>query len=359
MLLKMNEMYDGVHEVRILTADVRDAKIPVYKISFRIPRMLRFFDFFFRGIAFYKGIRKVRKSYDFDLILFGNAMSGLVTKWLNPGVPVGGMINDDHTLIITLSNFLRYEGGKSLLLLKFVEGICARYLDFIITCSDYLRSAVLKRYKCQPQRIQRLYQGIDVMKIPFQERVMNAGQPIKILFVKYRYLLGGLQDLAKALASMRNYSFQVTIMGPDPENKVAIDRFFAGQSHIQVHFLGPQPQSVVHRQMAVHQILCIPSRLEAQGLANIEGMAHGLLVVSSNAGGIPEVLDQGKNGWMSQSGDSVSLVKKLEQCILADNKEKSAIAERARKFTEEHFHYPVMLENLVSILQSVPDKKKN
>jgi glycosyltransferase involved in cell wall biosynthesis len=42
----------------------------------------------------------------------------------------------------------------------------------------------------------------------------------------------------------------------------------------------------------------MPSRSEAWGLTVLQAMAHGLAVVASNVGGLPEVIEHGKSGWL-------------------------------------------------------------
>ena len=130
-----------------------------------------------------------------------------------------------------------------------------------------------------------------------------------------------------------------------------IKKLFANNENTKIIFLGPQPQKAIYYILRNCHVLCVPSILEAQGLANIEGMAHGAFVVTSSAGGIPEVLDFGKNGWLCTPGDAVSLAEKLESCIMESNTEKERIVNRARKFAEEKFDHMVVMKNLISILE--------
>lgn len=351
MLLRINELYQGQHEVRILTADVKEEKMPVYKMTFWMPRLLRFFEFIFRGYAFYKGIQRVQQSFDFDIVFFGNAMYGLITKLFLSRKPVGGMINDDHTIIINLRNFIFYAGGKSLIFLKHVEKLNARKLDFIITCSDYLKNFVCRAYEVPEQNVCKLYQAVDVKNIRFRLREMDSENTIKILFVKHRFDIGRIEDLAKAVALNSKFHFYISIAGPYKKDERKVNALFKLIKNAEIDFLGPLSQKEVHIKMDTHHILCIPSVLEAQGLTNIEGMAHGIYVVSSNAGGIPEVLDDGNNGWMCEPLNPASLAGALEDCITANSETKNAIAKRARKFAEENFDFPVCIKNLLKILE--------
>ncbi len=49
---------------------------------------------------------------------------------------------------------------------------------------------------------------------------------------------------------------------------------------------------------AALDLYIMPSRSEAWGLTALGAMANGLPVVASNIGGLPEVVEHGKSGWL-------------------------------------------------------------
>jgi glycosyltransferase involved in cell wall biosynthesis len=67
-------------------------------------------------------------------------------------------------------------------------------------------------------------------------------------------------------------------------------------------------------------IFCLPSvnLTEAFGIVNLEAMACGLPIVASNLGGIPDLVKEGENGLLFDSGNVKELSNKLE--YLLDNK---------------------------------------
>lgn len=68
-----------------------------------------------------------------------------------------------------------------------------------------------------------------------------------------------------------------------------------------VRFLGKQ--DAIGELLSISDIFLIPSESESFGLAALEAMACEVPVISSNAGGIPEVNIQGVTGFMSKVGD--------------------------------------------------------
>ena len=100
-----------------------------------------------------------------------------------------------------------------------------------------------------------------------------------------------------------------------------------------------------------HDIFCVPSYTEAFGVANIEALAHGISVVSSRVGGIPELVGNSNNGWLIESGNVESLAAALVECI--ENPQlRLKKAENGRKFIQK-FSKDEMLRNFVQMLESV------
>jgi N-acetyl-alpha-D-glucosaminyl L-malate synthase BshA len=75
-----------------------------------------------------------------------------------------------------------------------------------------------------------------------------------------------------------------------------------------VHFLGKL--DAVEEVLSVADVFMMPSEAESFGLAALEAMACEVPVISSNAGGLPELNLQGKTGFLSNVGDIKDMVEK-------------------------------------------------
>lgn len=76
-----------------------------------------------------------------------------------------------------------------------------------------------------------------------------------------------------------------------------------------VRFLGEVADPVAT--LAGWDLLVLPSRREGFGLVLVEAMAAGRPVLASDAGGIPEVVEDGVNGWLVPAGDAGALADAL------------------------------------------------
>jgi glycosyltransferase involved in cell wall biosynthesis len=68
-----------------------------------------------------------------------------------------------------------------------------------------------------------------------------------------------------------------------------------------VRFVGKQEQ--IEEILAISDLFILPSDYESFGLAALEAMAAGVPVISTNAGGLPEININGKTGFLSDVGN--------------------------------------------------------
>ena len=60
-------------------------------------------------------------------------------------------------------------------------------------------------------------------------------------------------------------------------------------------------------------VFIMPSRSEAWGMAALEAMAHGVPVIASDAGGLPEIVQPGHGGWLVPAGDPAALARAITE----------------------------------------------
>ncbi len=94
---------------------------------------------------------------------------------------------------------------------------------------------------------------------------------------------------------------KLLLIGDGPDRSVA--EWLAVQKgiHNDVLFLGKQDQ--IYEKLAIADIMLMPSELESFGLAALEAMACEVVPISTRAGGVPEVIEHGKTGYLADVGD--------------------------------------------------------
>lgn len=108
-----------------------------------------------------------------------------------------------------------------------------------------------------------------------------------------------------------------------------------------VSFMGRQPQDRLQDFYDKIDILLMPSRSEGFGLTAVEGMARGCVLVAADTGGLPEVIRNGKEGYLHRPEDLKDLSDKIKDLIKNRNiltTFSKAALQRAKDFTSENYN---------------------
>jgi glycosyltransferase involved in cell wall biosynthesis len=352
LILEINRLYPE-HEVHVLTEDVAGPH-PVYpghvhRVCLRIPAPLKPLGQILRMFQYYRRVKELAKTYPFDVLVYNNAFTGLYAALVSPK-PTVGMINDEKNLTAGLRDFALGPRWLKRFVFRALEKLSAARHAHIITNSDYLTAKVMPAYRLPASRVSRLYKAVDLGAIPHAAG-RPFGDPVRVLFVKADYYIGGLDVLIEALGRLPQHRFRLTVVGPEKQFEQNIRSLCALAGNTESHYAGAQPQAAVFRLFLEHDIFCVPSRSEALGVANIEALASGISVVSTRVGGIPEVMDHGNNGWLTEAGNGRDLAAALAQCI-GNPAERAARAARGQAFAGR-FDKGQMFRNFLTILERV------
>jgi N-acetyl-alpha-D-glucosaminyl L-malate synthase BshA len=104
--------------------------------------------------------------------------------------------------------------------------------------------------------------------------------------------------------------------------------------HNDVIFLGKQ--ELVQEKLALADILLLPSELESFGLAALEGMACEVVPIATRVGGIPELIEHGKSGYLADVGD-VETMARYAIDLFSDEKRLQVMANASRSVAQSRF----------------------
>jgi N-acetyl-alpha-D-glucosaminyl L-malate synthase BshA len=125
---------------------------------------------------------------------------------------------------------------------------------------------------------------------------------------------------------------KLVMVGDGPEKEQAEQLCEALGIANKVIFLGNSNE--IDRILCFSDLFLLPSESESFGLAALEAMINKVPVISSNAGGIPEVNRHGITGFLSDVGDVDDMVANALY-ILQDEKVLESFKENARKVALE------------------------
>lgn len=117
----------------------------------------------------------------------------------------------------------------------------------------------------------------------------------------------------------------------------------------KVTFLGKQ--EAIEEILSICDLFILPSERESFGLSALEAMACEVPVISSNAGGLPEVIENGVNGFLSDVGDVEDMAKNALY-ILEDEQRFTTFRKNSLEKAKE-FDLNKIIKDYISLYQSV------
>ncbi len=119
----------------------------------------------------------------------------------------------------------------------------------------------------------------------------------------------------------------------------------------EVQVLGWTPATQVEALLCSSHVLVLPSRSEGQPMAVLEAMAHGLCVVVTDVGGIPDMVDAGC-AVIVPVGDEEALAAALRS-VITDHARREALGTAALQRVRERFDADVAWRTLDAIYEGV------
>lgn len=347
-------------EIKLLTRDIDAVHgSNIYQIKGWYPRYLGVFWEYFDNIKHYRAIKRISREWKPDTIIFVDAVLGYLTSLiLKDYFVIIGLVNDYEYALNTWSNrsyskdwFVKWKS-------RFLERKAARNMHCVIANSKFLQDVLVQQYCLDVKKVKILYKGIDFTNFEFkQNRQIDLTSEIKVLFVKSDFKRGGLYQLICALSALDCYKFKLYICGPDQSDQEDILKDLPMTNNLRLVFEGKASQPRIKKLLSTCDVFCVPALREALGVANIEALAAGIPVVSTNSGGIPEVLDQGLGGWLCPPGDIEKLSETIEICLAHEELRKQK-SKKGRALVEKKFSHQKMLNSLFLIIDQTFDKCK-
>jgi glycosyltransferase involved in cell wall biosynthesis len=234
-----------------------------------------------------------------------------------------------------INEYLDYRGRRDRILTTL------RNADAVVSVSGALKKKMADN-GVDSAKIHVIYNGVDRGKYrprprdDCRDRLGIAPDVPTVVFVGNLKPVKGLDTLIAAVSILRDRRADVRLhlvgRGPlEPDLRRMATEAGLGQS---VRFEGERSPEEVARWMNAADVLCLPSVNEGVPNVLLEAMACGTPVVASGVGGIPEVVEPGKCGYLLVPGDPEALATALDKTIAA-RWERDEIRRHTERFTWE------------------------
>lgn len=207
------------------------------------------------------------------------------------------------------------------------------------------------------QHIGVLPLGIDTERFAPQEpgwlraeRGLGPDAPI-VLYVGRLERRKGVETLVEAFGRVREAHPQAVLVmagfstdtGPNGKGLLGVlqARLAELGAAGHVHFMGHVPYDMLPRYYAGCDLFVAPSRYEPFGMIYLEAMACGKAVVATGVGGVPEIIQHGRTGYLVPPDDVGALARALDG-LLQSPSWRERMGQAARAHVQATFSLPVI-----------------
>ena len=237
----------------------------------------------------------------------------------------------DHPLIALVHHPLALETGIPAAVAEDFhhrERAALGHAHRVIVTSPSTARLLAADYGVAPDRITVALPGGE----PKARAARDAGGPVELLAVGALVPRKGHDVLVSALAGLKEQSWRLTIAGDrtrNPATAAALDADIRAHGLAdRIAILGAVPDAQLDALHAQADVFVLASRFEGYGMAFAAAIAHGLPVIGTTAGAIPETVPDGA-GLLVAPDDADALAAALRR-LIGDAAERDRLAAAAR-----------------------------
>jgi L-malate glycosyltransferase len=257
-----------------------------------------------------------------------------------------GALTKFHPFIISVWGSDIYKFGEKSIIHKNLLKYNFKKADMVLSTSKDMAERT-KKFTKKPILITPF--GVDPNK--FYPLAKNDDE-IVVGTVKSLESIYGIDLLIKAFSMLNGDKLALEIVGDGSQIEVYKTLVADLKISDKVRFIGRIDQADVPEALNRMDIFVAASRSESFGVSVIEASSCGLPVVSSNVGGLPEVIVNEKTGFIVPSGDVESLKDKIQHLVNSSSlRAKMGIA--GRKFVLEHYVWDDCVDKMISIYKNI------
>lgn len=300
-----------------------------------------------KAIHFFSIIKSFKPDILQSFLFFDNILARIFGKFMSIPVIISGQRN--------------VEIHRSQLR-NFIDRVTLPLADYIVSNSKAGKQILVNREKIDEKKIEVIYNGIDIQDFNKKQKAELADLFTSESFFSNKFIVGfigsltqqkGLNVLFEAAAELKEKSLNIIlVLIGEGKRKQELEQLTKelGIEDI-VYFTGYKDMG--WKFMRLFDVLVSPSLWEGMPNVVIEAMAQGIIVVATNVGGIPELIEEGKDGFLVESKNIHALVDKISYIFNLPEEKRIEIRENAQKKIIKNYSIEKMVREYESLYQDL------
>jgi glycosyltransferase involved in cell wall biosynthesis len=245
----------------------------------------------------------------------------------------------------------------------------ARLADRVIATDEATRPEVERLLRVDPARVAVVPNGIDLDAVaaatPASPRQhvdgalpqLAAAAPL-LLSVGRLEPYKGFDLTLRALLRLQRRgalppAWAWAVVGSGPQ-RAALERATRREGLLGTHvqLLGRVEEPLLHALYERADLFVHATRYEGSSLVTLEAMAHGLPVVATRAGGIPDKVIPGETGFLAEIDDEASLAEAISKALAAPDA-RGTLGTRGRARARSLFAWPEIARRTLALFEGL------
>lgn len=312
----------------------------------------------------YRRIKQIIQEFQPDIVHTHAAKAGALGRKAAKACGVPVIVHTFHGHV-----FHSYFGKAKTLIYKVIERRLAKISTGIIAISPLQKEELSSTHKiCKSEKIKVIPLGFDLMK--FQENL-----PEKRIETRKKWNLNE-EEVAVAivgrLAPIKNHHLFLDVIELLAQKGIKARYFIVGdgQEKTAIELRAKKLENTYNLKIeltswikdiatfnAGMDIICLSSDNEGTPVSLIEAQASGVPVISTDVGGVKDILEEGKTGFVVPKKDREAFSEKLQ--LLIENKEiRHKMSQNGWNFVRDKFHYTTLVKNMENYYAELIEKTR-
>ena len=245
---------------------------------------------------------------------------------------------------------------------------CAKAASRIIATDVALEATVARHLKPAPGQMQTVPNGIDLAEatalagpaegaIMRQRNGIGAGDFVVVSAGRLERNKG-FADLAAALGAANGSgalgapNWHWIIAGAGPDRATLEEAVSQAGIAARTRFVGRVPDAELHAWYEAASVFAHPTRYEGSSLVTLEAMAHRRPIIATRAGGLPDKVKPGINGWLVEPGDVDALSRAVVEAATA-GPALASMGDASRDLVEREFGWTTIAKRQIAIYENL------
>jgi glycosyltransferase involved in cell wall biosynthesis len=187
------------------------------------------------------------------------------------------------------------------------------HVSGILAFSEHARRSFVDELEVDPARTHTVFAGPNLVLDGTENRAAFDKAPPTILFVGVEFERKGGPQLLAAFREVRAQLPDAQLLIVGPRDLAVSEPGVTVVGHLRKD--EPADRARLMECYARSSVFCLPTRYEPFGVALLEAMHHGLPCIATSGWAIPEIIEDGRTGYLVELDDTVQLADRLTRLL--------------------------------------------